>query len=176
MSFCTCRVKDSGKCEHCVKLPETSPDYLKLADEAADSHERPSTRLMDSHLIRRLTQAVRELVRKLAIAQDEIERLKFVNETVCTISDEARAEIAALKADRDMHMKAQAHQASEIERLTSHRNEQHYFVTPKELACLLQLPIPSVRALARKGLIPSVRIGRLLRFRREDIATLKPSP
>lgn len=43
------------------------------------------------------------------------------------------------------------------------------FLLPQEVAALLRLPKNTVYEHARTGLLPCVRIGRAMRFRRSDI-------
>lgn len=43
------------------------------------------------------------------------------------------------------------------------------FLTPIEISEMFQVPIRTIHALARQGKIPGIKIGRLWRFRPEDI-------
>lgn len=43
------------------------------------------------------------------------------------------------------------------------------YLTPDEVAVLLRLSRSGVYALAHKGTIPSIKIGRAVRFRRSDL-------
>lgn len=54
----------------------------------------------------------------------------------------------------------------------SHANEidlSHRLLTPKDVAGLLCLPVSTVYELARGGRLPSLRIGRAVRFERHDL-------
>lgn len=45
----------------------------------------------------------------------------------------------------------------------------HRLLTPKDVAGLLSLPVSTVYELARGGRLPSLRIGRAVRFERHDL-------
>lgn len=45
----------------------------------------------------------------------------------------------------------------------------HRLLTPKEVAALLCLPVSTVYELARSGRLPSLRIGRAVRFEQHDL-------
>lgn len=47
----------------------------------------------------------------------------------------------------------------------------HRLLTPKDVAGLLCLPVSTVYELARGGRLPSLRIGRAVRFEQHDLET-----
>jgi len=43
------------------------------------------------------------------------------------------------------------------------------FLTPQQISELFQIEVRTIHDLARKGKIPAIKVGRLWRFRQEDI-------
>lgn len=53
--------------------------------------------------------------------------------------------------------------------MDSEAQREDRYLTPRDVAALLRLSLSGVYSLAHKGAIPSVRIGRAVRFRRADL-------